>query len=1285
MKITQLWPTALGLVLAAPIASATVLENDFEAETVGSFPASGFFDINAQGTRVVEDDTTATPFGAANQYFHLGGANLRVATAIPGGEINELIQIGFDLVEPSGVGSTSILFGLAANVTSLDLNENAAYAFTLNNGTLASSGNTAVESGSLPALSEDTAYRFEFTLNRTGATADYPDPTNPANPALSLDDGRLALWIQDLGTSNWSGPVILTTSQAAAPQEFMFRGFSTFDNQIYVDNLVVSDAGMWDGEGADGFWATAANWVGDTVPSAGDALVFGAGPDTLLTNDLAAGTSFSGLRYLPTAGDYFTDGAAITLTGPVVNDSPAAQILATPVTLGADLEVQVNDGDVFFDGVLSGGFGLEKTGPGTAALTNLNTYTGTTTVSEGVLQLGDGTFDGNVAGPIVNAAALALAPASDTDFGSAISGAGVLRVLGPARSRLTGTNSYTGETLIEDGVLGLDAGSSLPAGAALAFVGSAGQLEVDGTAVTLGSLRADGPVPGTSTGVGTGSLTVDGGDLPVGPGNDSSPGDAVALDFSGLAGFTYDNAAGIVSVGNQVGGGNGRTGTLTLSDASILTADFIRVQNVGSGTSNPCLGVLELGADTTLNTNEIEIAHSGRDSGTIRFRSGLASGTLTLRAADGTGRAAIDMGRRNSSFFSSHDVTIDLVSGGTVSSTLDALVSTLTVGDLGFGNNVTQNASFRMGGGTLDANSIQLGKMLNSGTGGVLNSTLSVDGGDVIAPVVAFGENSSTDGALNATLEMIAGSLTATTLAAGSDTGAGSSTRTLSLQGGALSNTPGEDFTVTGVTLEVPSGAMPALEVEAGRTATLGAGSAAQFGIDSGTGTSGTLVITGDLVVAGNVRLSLVDEAAEPGPLPVGTKLVLVDYTAGSLTGLFEDASAAVINDGDLIELGFNVFEVDYDDTLGGGSLAVTLTVDQSFSTATFVYDVGDRVGSGNALSTDGWSGDDLPNWVGQSQSGDIYARNTNDGDDRITRTNDAGFGYSIPSDATSVTLDITARTNNNLWEAVLVTGATNVLGVGYDDTVDKFYVVDGANRIDEGGTTFTSGDVLLTVRLVVDPVAQTADLIYDPEGAATVMIDDAPVTVDGPALAAADGLAMRADSRFTGVASYTLEVQTAAGGADPYDDWAESFSLDPQGDGAPGEDPDGDGVINRIEYALNDNPTSGAASGKVVGSVQDVGGDDVLTLTLPVRGSGTPFSGATEQVSDAVDGLVYRIQGSDDLVDWTSMVISEVTPALDAGLPPLDDGWEYRTFRTPGTVDADPMDFIRPVIEAAP
>lgn len=149
-------------------------------------------------------------------------------------------------------------------------------------------------------------------------------------------------------------------------------------------------------------------------------------------------------------------------------------------------------------------------------------------------------------------------------------------------------------------------------------------------------------------------------------------------------------------------------------------------------------------------------------------------------------------------------------------------------------------------------------------------------------------------------------------------------------------------------------------------------------------------------------------------------------------------------------------------------------------------------------------------------------------------------------------------------------------------------------------------------------------------------------------------------------------------GGSDPFIGWIDSFfpgETDPAIVGK-GADPDGDGDTNEAEFATNGNPDSGVASGKVVGLVQDVGGEDALTLTLPVR-TGAAFSGATEQVAE-IDGLTYRIQGSDELADWTSMAISEVTPALATGLPALDAGWEYRTFRTPDAISTDPEDFIR-------
>jgi autotransporter-associated beta strand protein len=151
-----------------------------------------------------------------------------------------------------------------------------------------------------------------------------------------------------------------------------------------------------------------------------------------------------------------------------------------------------------------------------------------------------------------------------------------------------------------------------------------------------------------------------------------------------------------------------------------------------------------------------------------------------------------------------------------------------------------------------------------------------------------------------------------------------------------------------------------------------------------------------------------------------------------------------------------------------------------------------------------------------------------------------------------------------------------------------------------------------------------------------------------------------------------------------PFSEWAGDQGLTAGIDGE-GDDPDQDGQDNLTEFALDGNPQSGASSGKVVGRIATVGGEQVLTLTLPVRTTVGAFSGANA-LSAAGDGVTYTIEGSDDLGSWL-LDIDEVTgpdaAAIQAGLPALSSGdWTYRTFRSPGPVTGDPSDFLRARIE---
>jgi len=135
----------------------------------------------------------------------------------------------------------------------------------------------------------------------------------------------------------------------------------------------------------------------------------------------------------------------------------------------------VNDGTLVFNRAVdsfiyanpvSGSGAVVKIGTGTQILSSANTYSGSTTISAGTLQLGDGGGTGSLASSaaIINDASLVFdrfnTIAQGTDFGL-ISGTGSVTQAGSGTLTLSAANTYSGGTLVNVGTVVIGANNPL--------------------------------------------------------------------------------------------------------------------------------------------------------------------------------------------------------------------------------------------------------------------------------------------------------------------------------------------------------------------------------------------------------------------------------------------------------------------------------------------------------------------------------------------------------------------------------------------------------------------------------------------------------------------------------------------------------------------------------------------------------------------------------------------------------------------------------------------------------
>ena len=214
-------------------------------------------------------------------------------------------------------------------------------------------------------------------------------------------------------------------------------------------------------------------------------------------------------------------------------------------------------------------------------MTAANTYTGGTTISGGILQLGNGGSSGTISGAIIDNGQLSL-DRSDTGLilSGVISGTGTLVQMGTGTSTLSGTNTYSGGTTISGGILSVAADTNLGSGPI--SISNNAELLTTGAAFSSSKTLALGTLGGTvasatgTTATYSGALS---GTTTFNVGDATNTGTVILTNANNVAGSVNVNAGTLrLAAGGQLTAGSGSTIAPTAANSATLSVD-------GSGTS----------------------------------------------------------------------------------------------------------------------------------------------------------------------------------------------------------------------------------------------------------------------------------------------------------------------------------------------------------------------------------------------------------------------------------------------------------------------------------------------------------------------------------------------------------------------------------------------------------------------------------------------------------------------------------------------------------------------------
>jgi fibronectin-binding autotransporter adhesin len=613
------------------------------------------FWIVGDGTTIVAGGATNSGSGTAFVKTNAGTAVLMSSNAWSG---NEFIRQGTVIISNNnalGVGGTTFLGDDAGAVTAT---------LTLGSGVINSNALTVVGGGSgVRTLDYQTAsgtgeqkgnialngnLAFNVLTSGTMLFSGTVTPTNSGTVRLALDGGGTLI-----STGNSTGATS-TSYQVRIGNGTLIIGAGTIvarTNTLGVGHAL--DLGVD---------------LNNAAVNAVSALR--ASNNITISNSIFVSTTNSQARIIGASGA----NAAATFSGPIGLADAAIWLDST------------NGQTVLVSGPITNASGtgsLIKTNDGLAILTGANTYSGTTTISGGTLQVGNGGSTGQLgSGNVTNNGALVFNRTGILAMANLISGNGSLTKLGAGTLTLSNANTFSGGTILSEGAIRIGNNDAFGTGSVTVNAGTLASSIATARTITNSIILGGNITLGEATS-GIGALTFSG---PVSLGSDTRT--------ITVANPTNNTISGIIS----------GTGGLTIQGAGTLT---LSGANTYSGNTTVSAGTLLLGANNVIDNASAVVINGGTLSAVNRTNT-VASLTMS------SGALSLSTGSLTLSGASS-------ITGGDVSLTSTSTITTVGLLTLG---NTTINSSYSAAGtnnaiilgGGITVNASTTANITNTGT-----------------------------------------------------------------------------------------------------------------------------------------------------------------------------------------------------------------------------------------------------------------------------------------------------------------------------------------------------------------------------------------------------------------------------------------------------------------------------------------------------------------------------------------------------------------------------------------